>query len=248
MKRGHHCWISIEPSDARKKVAQALQYQRRKQRKVGNSNSDGPDCCENGLVPSPPDLRRQTAIHLNPSDFSAAASKPHVPMRCNKYQMSPPFELVQSCPLVLTKNKVKSKYGAVKTPSFSKSSIVQAAAIANIATCGKPTYSSPSNSLNRLLTKSRKSAVQSSTGQYSIELKTKVRGKLIPQQHQQQQQQQHQETDLSYLPILSCATNAYAHDSSGIFSFSDLELAINNDYFEQDEPFSISATGEEHYE
>lgn len=223
MKRGYHCWISIDPTDARKKVAQALQYQRRKQRKLGNNSSDGPEreCCDVGMVPSPPDLLRQTAMR--------------VPKGCDKYQLQPPFELIQSC--ALTKNKEQRKFEAVKKSSMYKSSmykssIVQAAAIANIATCGKPTYSSPSKSLHRLLAKSRQSAVQSTTGQCSIELKTKIRGRLIPQQ-----QQQHPETDSSHLPLM--------HDKSGLFSFSDMELPFHNDCFEQDEPFSISATGEE---
>jgi hypothetical protein len=36
LKRGRHCWESIDSTEARKKVAQALQYQRRRNAKQEN--------------------------------------------------------------------------------------------------------------------------------------------------------------------------------------------------------------------
>lgn len=221
LKRGNHCWVPIDPLEARKKVAQALQYQRRKNTKQDfylDGKGNALTYSDLGTAPSPPELYRHEQFIPSVSNFPESAN---IEMRCKKYQQLP-VELVRSCALTLAKCKDDSKIDK-EASSLHNSSIVQASAIANIANCGKPTYSTKFNSLQHLIAKNRQKVRKSSIDNCN----TSAAG--IPPEKAQQPL----ETDLTYYPSLSCAAySSLLVDSSGEFSLPDMDMNLNSDYFE----------------
>jgi hypothetical protein len=223
LKRGNNCWLPINPSDARKKVAQALQYQRRKNAKQDIFFDDRGSLLAGtagdfGTAPPPPKLYRHEPFIPSISKFPESNN---AELSCSKYQQ-PPLELVRSCALVQAKSKKNSKLDKM-TSSLYNSSIVQASANANIATCGKPTYSENLNSLKHLIAKSRPKARMDSIGQSN----TSTVGSQNELTHPQQ------EMEFSHQSTISCVTTSLYMDSSGEFSLPDADITLTNEYFEQ---------------
>jgi hypothetical protein len=235
LKRGNHCWEPIDPSEARKKVAQALQYQRRKITKresavIGqetNMNSDF------SSIPPPPVLRRHEQINPKKASFpemvKARSSRKKDVKQFQIKEMSK--KLVRDCIHELTKSSEEGKKDKVKS-SLYDTSIVQATAQANIATCGKPTYASHhTSSLNQLIAKSRKIALRSNASSGILPYNFSKLGNLnTALKHQQQ------EKEVSWSPSLSCGTSSQLYlDSCGDSLLPDMDVSFYNEYFEPDE-------------
>lgn len=224
--------MPVDASEARKKVAQALQYQRRKNAKLDNIfHRQGNEHGDFVNAPPPPDLRRQEQFNPNKSnlpDLVMSRSNKKKNVTGNRKHQDVQAELVRSCVDALAKSREESKRNKVQSSLFN-TSVVQATAIANIATCGRPVYSSNSNSLNHLIANSRKNVVKINTKRSSSSMSTpEIHGGM---------KQQHQEVDSPQLPLMSCATSSMYLDTTADFFLPEMDVALCNDNFEQDESY-----------
>ena len=209
LKRGNRCWVPVDLIEARIKVAQAIQYLRRKQAKTENCLHDR-EAMNFDSSPPPPELCRHE--HFSPHCFNAlttanASVDKNSILSCEKYEPQQQ-QLFQPCVSTPMKRTIADDCVA-SVPN----------AYAHDSSFGMPIYPAVPYNMAYKWTKKR-NGIKASNGD-SCQASSARKGHSIAAPRRQKI-----ESSLSMLS--SCTTGL---DASGIFSFPD----IDSNCFEQDE-------------
>ena len=159
LNRGNRCWVAIDSSEARTKVAQAIQYQRRKQLKLGNSSK-----CRNGgstdfsttACPQPPVLLRQKHFSPNGAAFDTPL-KDHLSRIGDASCGTSPVQQLARFGVKSPKQRNKGSSSNIASSSFLKKQSIATDGATIVAPYEKLAYSLTLNSLNHMMTNSHSS-------------------------------------------------------------------------------------------
>jgi hypothetical protein len=226
LKRGNRCWVPVDSSEARTKVAHAIQYQRRKQLKLEKGltrqNGVGTDFSTTGVAfPKPAVSLRHMNYSPNSATFDTdvKGQLDRIDDRhCRTYTRQQLARIDSKSP----KQRNNAFSGTKVSSSLLSKSIGQAPGNAtSIATCGKSTYSLMSNSLSHMMINLHNPNYETNDGSTQI---STIETRRVGATRQQKQAK-------SSVPTTTSVTSVYSTDTSGVFSLTDVDSVV----FEPDE-------------
>lgn len=212
LKRGNRCWVPVKASDARTKVAQAIQYQRRKQLKVEIGLKSQKSVTTYMSCPKPPVLKRHKKYCPTHATFDTPAKDPLI-----KFGDIRLFPQQQKQKLARHSTKSPKQSSQVSLSLLCRPSIAQATATATfVADGGKSMNSLVFNSLDDMMINSFKTNHENNIDNCNSSTKGKHRVGAMRKQRQIE----------SSIPLTKCASTACSIDTSGVHSLTDLDSGI----------------------